>query len=106
LATNYFWRDQKSKKTKESVEFHSVIAWGHLAAIINRYLKKGSHVYLEGRLATRSWADDNGVKKYMTEIIANNLIMLGHSSKSQKQPEELTGEDISVEEVKLEEIKN
>lgn len=106
LATNYSWRDPKSKKTKESVEFHSVIAWGHLASIINHYLKKGSHVYLEGRLTTRSWEDNGGIKKYMTEVIASNVIMLGHNHKAEKQPEELAGEDISVEEVRLEEIKN
>lgn len=105
VATNHAWRDRKSKELKESVEFHPIIAWGKLAAVVNKYLKKGSKVYLEGRIATRSWDDDAGVKKYMTEIIVNNLIMLGHKQKQEKQPEELASEDISVEEVKVEELK-
>jgi len=106
VATNHTWKDKKSKEVKESVEFHHVIAWGKLAGIVNKYLKKGSSVYLEGRIATRSWEDDKGMTRYMTEIIADHLIMLGHRTKEEKQPDELTEEDITVEEVKAEEIKN
>lgn len=106
VATNHTWKDKKSKEVKESVEFHHVIAWGKLAGIINKYLRKGSSVYLEGRIATRSWEDDKGIKHYMTEIIADHLIMLGHKTKEEKQPEELTEEDITVEEVKAEELKD
>ena len=106
VATNHTWKDRKSKQIKESVEYHHVIAWGKLAGIINKYLKKGSSVYLEGRITTRSWEDDNGAKKYMTEIIADHLIMLGHKDKSTKQPDELVEEDIIVEEVKADELKN
>ncbi|MBL7021995.1 single-stranded DNA-binding protein [Patescibacteria group bacterium] len=106
VATNHTWKDKKTKEVKESVEYHHVIAWGKLAGIINKYLKKGSSVYLEGRIVTRSWEDDKGIKRYMTEIIADQLIMLGHKNKEEKQPDELTEEDITVEEVKEEEIKN
>lgn len=106
VATNHTWRDKKSKGIKESVEYHHIIAWGKLAGIINKYLKKGSSVYLEGRISTRSWDDDKGIKRYMTEIIADHLIMLGHKTKQEKQPEEFAEEDITVEEVKAEEIKD
>lgn len=106
VATNHTWKDKKSKEIKESVEYHHVIAWGKLAGIINKYLKKGSSVYLEGRISTRSWEDAKGMKRYMTEIIADHLIMLGHKTKQEKQPEELTEEDITVEEVKVEELKS
>ena len=61
---------------QEKVEYHNVVAWRKLAEIIGQYLKKGSRIYLEGRLQTRSWVDQSGVKKYRTEIIADNMIML------------------------------
>lgn len=79
VATNRTWKDKDGSK-KEQAEFHNIIAWGKLAEICNQYCKKGMKVYIEGRLQTRSWDDQNGVKKYRTEIIAENLSML--SSKS------------------------
>ena len=75
VATNLVWKDQSGQK-KEKVEFHNIVAWRRLAEISNQYLKKGSKVYIEGRLQTRSWDDPSGVKKYRTEIITENMIML------------------------------
>lgn len=75
IATNLVWKDQSGQK-QEKAEFHNIVAWRRLAEISNQYLKKGSKVYIEGRLQTRSWDDPNGVKKYRTEIIAENMIML------------------------------
>ncbi|MCB9802889.1 single-stranded DNA-binding protein [Candidatus Nomurabacteria bacterium] len=75
VATNLVWTDQSGQK-QEKVEFHNVVAWRRLAEIAGQYLKKGSKAYIEGRLQTRSWDDPNGVKKYRTEIIAENMIML------------------------------
>lgn len=75
VATNLVWKDQSGQK-QEKVEFHNVVAWRRLAEISNQYLKKGSKVYIEGRIQTRSWDDPNGVKRYRTEIIAENMIML------------------------------
>lgn len=75
VATNLVWNDQSGQK-QEKVEFHNVVAWRRLAEIAGQYLKKGSKVYIEGRLQTRSWDDPNGVKRYRTEIIAENMIML------------------------------
>lgn len=75
VATNRVWNDTNGQK-QERAEFHNVVAWRRLAEISNQYLKKGSKVYIEGRLQTRSWDDPNGVKRYRTEIIAENMIML------------------------------
>ena len=75
IATNYTWNDQNNQK-QEKVEFHNVVVWRKLAEIVGQYLKKGSRVYVEGRLQTRDWEGQDGVKRYRTEIIADNLIML------------------------------
>lgn len=76
LATNRVWRDAQSGEQKEAVEFHNIVAWGKLADICGQYLHKGSKAFIEGRLQTRSWDDPSGIKKYRTEIITENLIML------------------------------
>jgi single-strand DNA-binding protein len=75
VATNRRWKDQSGQQ-KDQVEFHNIVAWRRLAEIVGQYLKKGSKVYIEGRLQTRSWDDKSGVKRYKTEIIAENMIML------------------------------
>jgi single-strand DNA-binding protein len=76
LATNRVWKDPGSGERRESVEFHNIVAWGKLAEICGQYLRKGSKVYVEGRIQTRSWQDQSGVKKYMTEVVMENMIML------------------------------
>ncbi|MDQ5938625.1 MAG: single-strand DNA-binding protein [Patescibacteria group bacterium] len=75
VATNFVWKDAAGQK-QEKAEFHNIVAWRRLAEITNQYLKKGAKVYIEGRMQTRSWDDPNGVKRYRTEIIADNMIML------------------------------
>lgn len=72
MATNRVWTNREGQK-QESSEFHTIVAWARLAQIANQYLQKGSLVMIEGRLQTRSWEDREGVKKYKTEIIAENL---------------------------------
>jgi single-strand DNA-binding protein len=84
VATNLIWKDQQGNK-REKPEFHNIIAWRKLADICNQYLKKGQRVYVEGRLQTRSWQDPNGITKYRTEIIADNIIMLDKPGYSQPQ---------------------
>jgi len=79
VATNRTWKDQSGAK-QEKVEFHNVVAWGKLAEICKQYLNKGKKVFIEGRLQTRSWDDQNGQKKYKTEIIAENMQMLDNIS--------------------------
>ncbi len=75
VATNLTWKDQSGQK-QEKVEFHNVVAWRKLAEICGQYLHKGSKVYIEGRLQTRDWVGQDNVKRYRTEIIADNMIML------------------------------
>ena len=76
VATGERWKDQEGN-LQEHTEWHNIVAWRKLAEICGQYLKKGSKVYLEGKLQTRSWDDKNtGVKRYTTEIIADDLIML------------------------------
>lgn len=75
IATNFVWTDSSGKK-QEKVEYHNIVAWRKLAEICNQYLKKGTKIYLEGRMQTRSWQDQSGVTKYRTEIVADNMIML------------------------------
>lgn len=75
VATNQVWNDAQGQK-QERAEFHNVVAWRKLAEIIGQYLKKGSKVYIEGRLQTRDWTGQDGVKRYRTEIVADNMIML------------------------------
>jgi len=77
VATNEKFKD-KSGEWQERTEWHSIVAWQRLAEIVGEYLKKGSKVYIEGRLQTSSWEDkQSGEKKYRTEIIASDLVMLG-----------------------------
>ena len=78
LATSFNWTDKNDGQKKEQTEFHNVVMWRGLAGVAEQYLKKGSQVYIEGRLQTRSWDDKtSGQKKYRTEIVADNMIMLG-----------------------------
>lgn len=76
VATNFSWKDQNGAQ-QEKTEFHTVILWRRLAEIAQQWIKKGSKIYLEGRIQTRSWDDaTTGTKKYRTEIIGDSLIML------------------------------
>ena len=75
VATNLRWKDQQGQM-QERVEFHNIVAWRKLADICKQYLRKGSKVYIEGRLQTSSWKDPQGVTKYRTEVVADNMIML------------------------------
>ena len=121
VATNAVWTDAAGVKQKK-VEFHNVVAWKRLAEICGQYLHKGSKVYIEGRLQTRDWQGQDGVKRYRTEIVADNMVMLDrkgqdgganapfepHSTASQpaevdpaaSQPvEEVIEEEIKVEDI-------
>jgi len=75
VATNLIWTDQSGQR-QEKVEFHNIVTWRRLAEICGQYLHKGSKVYLEGRLQTRDWVGQDNVKRYRTEIVVNNMIML------------------------------
>jgi single-strand DNA-binding protein len=75
LATNFTWNDQSGNR-QTKVEFHNIVAWRKLAEICGQYLRKGSKVFIEGRIQTRDWEAPDGSKRYRTEIIADNMIML------------------------------
>ena len=75
IATNEVWKDKEGNQ-QERTEWHRVVLWTRLAEIAGEYLKKGSKIYIEGRLQTRSWEDKDGVKKYTTEVIGDNMTML------------------------------
>lgn len=108
VATNLTWKDQAGQK-QEKVEFHNVVAWRRLAEIIGQYLKKGSKVYIEGRLQTRDWEGQDGVKRYRTEIIAENMTMLdskgggnsggGSSASAKAAPAAPADDEIKVEDI-------
>ncbi len=77
LATAESWRDKETGDQQERTEWHNVVFFGRLAEIVSEYLKKGSQIYVEGRLQTRKWQDRDGNDRYTTEIVANDMQMLG-----------------------------
>lgn len=77
VATSYVYTNRESGQKVEQTEFHNVVLWRKLGEIAHQYLKKGNQVYIEGRLQTRSWDGKDGQKRYRTEIVADNMIMLG-----------------------------
>jgi len=77
MATTDSWKDKQSGDRQERTEWHRVVFFGRLAEIVSEYLKKGSQVYVEGRLQTRKWQDQSGTDRYTTEIVANEMQMLG-----------------------------
>jgi len=111
IATNRNWTDSSWVK-QEQAEFHNIVMWGKLAEICGQYLAKGKKVYVEGRLQTRNWEAQDGSKRYRTEIVGENMIMLDRagweapmsatpgndtpavSKKSPKKEEEISVEDI------------
>ncbi len=72
LATNRTWKDKDGAK-QESVDFHNIVAFGKTAEIITQYMKKGSGIYVEGRIQTRSWDDKDGKKSYRTEVVVDQF---------------------------------
>jgi len=104
VATNQVWTDQQGQR-QERAEFHNVVAWGKLAEICNQYLGKGRKVYIEGRLQTRDWEGQDGVKRYRTEIVAENMIMLDRSGEKPSDvpagqaPVETQGEEVKKEDI-------
>lgn len=85
VATSSQWKDASGQK-QERVEFHNIVAWGKLAEICQQYLGKGRKVFVEGRLQTREWQGQDGVKKNRTEIVAENMIMLDKAPQGQGAP--------------------
>lgn len=101
LATNRVWNDQQGNR-QESTEFHNVVAFGKLADICSRYLNKGGLTLIEGRIQTRSWQDQDGNKRYRTEIVAENMQLgprpssSGQSTDNRPQSAQPEDKDIPV----------
>ena len=79
LATTERYRDRNGE-TRENTEWHNIVAWRNTADVVERFVRKGTQVYIEGRIRTRSWDDQTGNKRYTTEIIADTLQLLGKKS--------------------------
>jgi len=96
IATSEEWKDKDTGEKQERTEWHRIVAWRRLGEICGEYLHKGSQVYIEGRLQTREWEDRDGNKRYTTEIVAQNMQMLGRPSregKAESQEERYPTED-------------
>ncbi len=78
VATNRRWKDA-SGEWQDKADFHNVVAWGKLAEICSQYVKKGRKIYVEGRMQTQTWEGEDGQKKYRSEIVADNIILLDRS---------------------------
>jgi single-strand DNA-binding protein len=77
VATTDQWRDKQTGENKEATEWHNVVMFDRLAEIAAEYLRKGSQIYVEGRIRTRKWQDKEGQDRYTTEVVANEMTMLG-----------------------------
>ena len=82
VATTESWKDKESGEMRDKTEWHRVVYFGKLAEIVEKYLDKGSSVYIEGKLQTRKWQDKNGADRWTTEIVGSELTMLGSRSSS------------------------
>lgn len=83
IATSETYKDRQTGERREQTEWHRVVLWRGLAEIAEKYLKKGSKVYIEGKLRTRSWEDQGGQKRYTTEVHGDNMTMLDGRSEGQ-----------------------
>ncbi|WP_414456272.1 single-stranded DNA-binding protein [Enterobacter quasiroggenkampii] len=89
VATSEQWRDKQTGEQKEQTEWHRVVLSGNIAKVAGEYLRKGSEVYLEGKLRTRKWTDQSGAEKYTTEVlvgVGGTLQMLGGKREGESQP--------------------
>jgi len=84
LATTESWKDKETGEMRDKTEWHRVVYFGKLAEIVEKYLDKGSKVYVEGKLQTRKWQDKSGADRWTTEIVGNELTMLDSRSGSQQ----------------------
>lgn len=98
LATSEAYKDKNGQRV-EQTEWHNIVVWRALAEVAEKYLKKGSTIYLEGKIRTRSWEDKDKVKRYTTEIVADTFTMLGKKENSSNPTDDIpsiskTGDDL------------
>ncbi len=94
LATNRIYRGQDGKRMEET-EWHNIVLWRNLAELSEKYLRRGSQVYIEGRIQTRQWTDKEGNKRYTTEIVAENMTFLGGRDDNRQESPQAGGMDVS-----------
>ena len=87
IATTESWKDKESGENRDKTEWHRVVFFGNLAEIAEKYLDKGSSVYVEGKIQTRKWQDKDGNDRWTTEVLGNQLTMLGSRSSSDSSPQ-------------------
>ncbi len=87
VATSFGWRDQDGNN-QEKTEWHRVVAWGRLGEVCGEYLSKGKQVFIEGRIQSREWEDQDGNKRTTVEIVANDMIMLGGGGQNQSRTDQ------------------
>lgn len=102
VATNRRWSDRETGENKEEVQFHEIVVWGKLAEIARQVVSKGTRVYVEGRLQTRSWEGQDGAKREKTEIIAENIISLSPKSSYSPSSSDEMNQDAPMPEKKAE----
>lgn len=98
MATNETWKDKAGVK-QEKVEWHKIVVWDKLAENCSKYLSKGKQCYVEGKIQSRKWTDDNGVDRWSTDIVAREVVFLGKSeggSSRQPEPPPHTEDDLPV----------
>ncbi len=93
IATTDSWKDKEGRK-QEKTEWHRVTMFGKLAEICGEYLKKGSQVYIEGKLQTRKWTDKSDIERYTTEIVADKMQMLGSNKRSEANKFDDSDDDV------------
>lgn len=86
VATSEKWKDKESGELHEKTEWHRVVFFRRLADVAYQYLRKGSKVYIEGKLQTRKWTDNDGTDRYMTEVVAREMQMLDSRSRDSSKP--------------------
>jgi single-strand DNA-binding protein len=95
VATSETYKDRNSGERKTNTEWHNIVVWRGLAEIAEKYLKKGAQIYLEGKLRTRQWQDKDGNTRYTTEVVAENLQMLGKKEDPISSPSNSNQTDIT-----------
>lgn len=86
VATTEKYKDRQTDEWKENTEWHNIVCWRNTAEIAEKYIKKGTQLYVEGKLRTRSWDDQNGNKRYVTEIVADTIQLLGKKENGDSAP--------------------
>ena len=105
VATSESWRDKQSGEKQERTEWHRVVFFSRLAEVAGEYLRKGSQVYIEGKIQTRKWQDQEGNDRYTTEIVANEMQMLGRAriedprDKPMGSPDAVSGKPVSDDDI-------